>query len=121
LGGMTVAAAEQAIARALETGGYLRSPQVSILPLALRSSQVSVLGLVNRPGRFPLETLNTKLSEMIAIAGGISQGAGDVAILTGERAGKPFRKEIDIAALFLNNKLAEDVTVTGGDVIYVHR
>jgi len=39
----------------------------------------------------------------------------------GERAGKPFRKEIDIPALFLYNKHDDDVTVAPGDVIYVNR
>jgi polysaccharide export outer membrane protein len=121
IGGMTIALAEKTIAKALEDGNFIKRPQVSILPLQVRSSQVSVVGLVNHPGRFPLETFSTRVSEMIAIAGGISPGAADVAILTGERAGKPYYKEIDIAGLFLHKKLDEDVVVTGGDVIYVHR
>ena len=45
----------------------------------------------------------------------------DVAILTGLREGKPFRKEIDIAGMFLDGKLQDDVVVAGGDVIYVYR
>jgi polysaccharide export outer membrane protein len=122
LAGMTVAAAEQVIASALEKGRYIQQPQVNILPVTIRSSQVSVLGQVGRPGRFPLETFNTRVSEMIAIAGGIAVGAADVAILTGERDGRPYRKEIDIPSLFLEkNKLDNDVVVHGGDVIYVHR
>src|SRR5712692_205979 len=121
IGGMTIPLAEQTIAKALDDGNFIKKPQVSILPLQVRSSQVSVLGLVNRPGRFPLETFSTRISEMIAIAGGISSGGADVAILTGERAGKPYHQEIDIAGLFLHKKLDEDVAVTGGDVIYVHR
>jgi len=121
VGGMTLSAAEQVIAKGLQEGNYINEPQVSILPLQIRSSQVSVLGLVNRAGRFPLETFNTRVSEMIAIAGGVSSTGADLAILTGERAGKPFRKEIDIPALFLGKGLDDDVTVAGGDVIYVHR
>jgi polysaccharide export outer membrane protein len=121
IGGMTIPLAEKTIAKALDDGNFIKRPQVNILPLQVRSSQVSVVGLVNHPGRFPLETFSTRVSEMIAIAGGISPGAADVAILTGERAGKPYYKEIDIAGLFLHKKLDEDVVVTGGDVIYVHR
>lgn len=121
IGGATLARAEQTIAGALEAGNFIQSPQVTILLIQTRSSQVSVLGLVNRAGRFPLETFNTRASEMIAIAGGISAMGADLAIVTGERAGKPFRKEIDIAALFLHGKLEDDVVVAGGDVIYVHR
>ena len=98
-----------------------KKPQVSILSLQMRSNQVSVLGLVNRAGRFPLETFNVRVSEMIAIAGGIAPTGADVAIVMGERAGKPYRKEIDIPALFLYNKNDDDVTVAPGDVIYVNR
>lgn len=121
VGGLTISLAQQAIAKALHDGNYIREPQVTVLPMLIRSSQVSVFGQVNRAGRFALETYNTRVSEMIAIAGGISAGGADVAILSGERAGKPYRKEIDIAALFLKSRTEEDVTVASGDVIYVHR
>jgi polysaccharide export outer membrane protein len=58
---------------------------------------------------------------MIAIAGGISAAGADVAILTGQRDGKPFRGEIDIPGMFLDDKLQNDLIVAGGDVIYVYR
>jgi polysaccharide export outer membrane protein len=119
VGGATLAAAEQTIARALEAGNFIQEPQVTILLLQTRSSQVSVLGLVNRAGRYALDTTNTRVSEMIAIAGGVAPAGGDVAILTGERQGKPFRKEIDIAALFQAKGHEHDIAVEGGDVIYV--
>src|SRR6267142_6786721 len=93
VGGMTLSRAEETIAKALDEGNFIKEPQVSILVLQVRSSQVSVLGLVNRAGRYPLETFNTRVSEMIAIAGGVSSAGADLAILSGERAGKPFRKE----------------------------
>jgi polysaccharide export outer membrane protein len=121
IGGATIPAAEQTIAKALAAGNFIQNPQVTILLLQTRSSQVSVLGLVNRAGRYPLETVNTRVSEMIAIAGGVAPTGSDVAVLTGEREGKPFRKEIDIASLFGAKGYAEDVTVAGGDVIYVER
>jgi len=121
IGGMTIPLAEQAIAKALADGNFIKQPQVSILSLQMRSNQVSVLGLVNRAGRFPLDTSNVRVSEMIALAGGITPAGADVAIISGERAGKPYRKEIDIPALFLYNKQDDDVTVAPGDVIYVNR
>ncbi|MGH8744168.1 MAG: polysaccharide export protein EpsE [Burkholderiales bacterium] len=121
IGGMTIGAAEQTIAKALQGGGFIKQAQVNILLLQNRGNQVSVLGQVGRPGRFPLETFNTRISEMVAIAGGINAMGSDVAILTGTREGKPYRKEIDIVGMFLNNKLENDIVVAGGDVIYVHR
>ena len=119
IGGMTVGAAEQTIAKALQAGGFLKQAQVNILVTQNVSNQVSVLGLVNHPGRFPLVTFNTRISEMIATAGGIAGNGADVVILTGTRGGRPYRKEIDIAGMFLNNQPNEDILVTGGDVIYV--
>jgi len=121
IGGMTIPNAEQTIAKALSDGGFIQKPQVNIILLQNRGNQVSVLGAVNRAGRFPLETFNTRVSEMIAIAGGISPAGADVAILMGRRDGKPFRKEIDIASLFLYNQPQNDLIVAGGDEIYVHR
>jgi polysaccharide export outer membrane protein len=122
IGGMTVAAASQSIAKALREGNFIKQPQVSILPLTIRYPQVSVLGQVNRPGRFALETFNMRLSEVLAMAGGIAPTGADLAILTGERDGKPIRREIDIAALFLEGGLQQfDVPIVGNDVIYVSR
>ncbi len=119
IGGMAISTAEQTIAKALQAGGFIKQAQVNILVLQNRGNQVSILGNVNRPGRFPLETFNTRISEMLATAGGISATGADVAILTGTRDGKPFRKEIDIVGMFLNNQLKEDILLAGGDVIYV--
>jgi len=121
VGGTTIAEAERSIAQALEAGNFIREPQVTILLLQTRSAQVSVLGLVNRAGRYPLDTTNVRVSEMIAIAGGVAAAGGDLAILTGERQGKPFRKEIDIAGLFQAKGYEHDIAVEGGDVIYVER
>lgn len=121
LGGLSVAAAEKKIANALQTGGFIQKPQVNIALIQIRGNQVSVLGQVARPGRFPLETVNTRLSDMLANAGGATQGGDDIVILTGMRDGKPFRKEIDIPSLFLAKSSQDDLLLQGGDTIYVHR
>jgi polysaccharide export outer membrane protein len=121
VGGLTIAAAAQALASSLQAGNFIQKPQVNIQLLRNLGNQVSVLGQVGRPGRFPLETFTTRLSEMLAIAGGISGSGADNAIVTGTRNGKPFRKEVDIVGMFLENNLQEDLIVAGGDVIYVHR
>lgn len=121
IGGMTIPGAEQTIARALSDGGFIQKPQVNIVLLLNRGNQVSVLGHVGRAGRYALETFTTRLSEMIAIAGGIGPLGADTAIVTGLRDGKPYRKEIDIAGMFLNNYMQDDLIVAGGDVIYIQR
>lgn len=120
VGGLAIDAAEKKIADALKKGGFVRQPQVNIVLMQMRGSQVSVLGQVNRPGRFPLETLS-RVSDMLAAAGGASPTGDDFAIVTGLRDGKPFRKVIDIPALYLGEKSDEDIFLAGGDTIYVHR
>jgi polysaccharide biosynthesis/export protein len=121
LGGIAPSEAEKRIAKQLKEGGFVQQPQVTVILLQNRGNQVSVLGQVNRPGRFPLETFNTRLTEMLAMAGGISTAGADTVIIVGVRAGKPLRKEVDLAGLFLGQSMADDMMVSGGDVIYVHR
>ncbi|MEY3461061.1 MAG: polysaccharide export protein EpsE [Pseudomonadota bacterium] len=121
LGGLSIAEAEQKIAEALRSGGYVRSPQVNIILRQVRGNQVAVLGQVNRPGRFPLETFNTRVSDMLATAGGVTPGGDDVLILTGQRQGQAFRRVIDIPGLFLNQKPEDDVVLAGGDTLYVNK
>lgn len=121
LGGLSISQAESSIAQALRTGNFLKAPQVNIVLLQVRGNQVAVLGQVSRPGRFPLETFNVRVSDMLAAAGGVTPMGDDVLIVTGTRDGKPFRKVIDIPALFLNAKPEDDVLLAGGDTLYVSK
>jgi len=120
VGGKTIQAAEQIIAQALSKGGFLKKPQVNIVLLQIRGNQVAVLGMVNKPGRYPLETFNTHLSEMIATAGGVAPAAGNGSVLlTGTRENQPYRYEVDIASLFFGDKKSQDIALNNGDVIYI--
>lgn len=120
LGGLSIGAAEKKIADALRTGGFLQRPQVNIVLIQIRGSQFSVLGQVTRPGRFALET-NTRVTDALAMAGGATPTGDDMVILTGMRDGKPIRKAIDIASLFLDGNSDADVSISAGDALYVHR
>jgi len=121
LAGLTIPEAEKLIALSLKTGGFVQLPQVTVTLIQARRKQVSVLGLVGRPGQFPLETANTHLSDILAVAGGISPAGSDIVIVSGIRDGKAMRKEVDIAATYLDGKPANDMVLAGGDVVYVHR
>jgi polysaccharide export outer membrane protein len=77
--------------------------------------------MVGKPGRFPLETFNTRLTDILATAGGISAGGDDSVILMGTRDGKPYRKVIDVPGIYLDSRRDDDIVVSGGDIIYVHR
>ena len=121
LGGLDIVSAERKIAAALQSGGYLRKPQVNIELLRILGNKVSVLGQVNKPGSFPLETANTRISQVLADAGGLAPMGADTVILSGVRDQKPFRREIDVDALYRLNEPELDVPVAAGDTVYVPR
>lgn len=120
IGGLSIDAAERKIAQGLREGGFVKKPQVNIQLLAIRGHQVSVLGLVNRPIRFPLET-STRVSDAIALAGGVAPTGADTAVVTGDRDGQVYRKEVDIPSLFTQENSPDNLVLQGGDVIYVPR
>lgn len=121
LAGLTILEAEKAIGGALKSGGFMQLPQVTITQIQARRKQVAVLGAVGRPGQFPLEYVNTRLSDVLAAAGGISPAGSDTAIVTGQRDGKPMRREVNMVALYLEGQSNNDILLAAGDVIYVHR
>ena len=120
LGGLSVAQAEDVIARGLRDGNFLKQPQVTLVVMQVRGNQVSVLGMVNRPGRFPIDITGMRLSELLALAGGVAAGGSDVVTLNGTRAGKAWRADVDMPALLARGQ-GEDPIVSNGDVIFVDR
>lgn len=98
-------------------GGYLRSPQVSVLVMEYRSQKVSVLGNVTKPGQYSLQS-TSRLLDMLAEAGGpLRDVAADTATLMRKDGSKA---NIDLIALFSGDP-AQNHVVSGGDTIYVPR
>jgi polysaccharide export outer membrane protein len=121
VGGLTVALAEKRIEKMLRDGGFVLKPQVTIQTVAIRSSQISILGQVAKPGRFPIEIVGSKVSEMIAAAGGVLPGGADVVTLVGNRNAKPVKLDIDLPQILQSGRADLDVVVENGDIIYVDR
>jgi polysaccharide export outer membrane protein len=121
LGGLSVTEAEKVLVDGLTKGNFLRNPQVTIIVLQVRGSQANVLGQVNRPGRYPLEMADTRLTDLVALAGGVAPGGADVIVITGLRNGQAFREEVDLPALFAPGGQARDIVVRNGDAIWVDR
>jgi len=121
IGGLTISEAEKTIANALLSGKFLKQPQVSILVTTLKGSQASVLGNAVRPGRYSLELANTRLSDLMALAGGIAPDGNDILTVTGTRDGKPFRKQIDFRVLFRGGDPSQDIVIQNNDVVYVDK
>ena len=121
IGGLSVAAAEQRIAKLLRDGGFVLRPQVTIQVGQIRSSVISILGQVTKPGRYPIETVGAKVSEMIAVAGGVVPGGADVVTLVGTRNGRSIKLDIDLPAILQSGKAELDLQVENGDIIYADR
>jgi polysaccharide export outer membrane protein len=117
--GLSTAQAEQKIGALLAAGGFVRKPQVNIIVTALHSQAVSVLGHVNRPGRYPLEG-RPSLMDLLAMAGGIAADGADQVSLIRSRDGRSVRDEIDLVQM-LRAGQGLDQPVAGGDVVFVER
>lgn len=121
IGGLGVSAAEQLIADGLRNGSFVKQPQVTLTVLQVRGHMANVLGQVNRPGRYPLETAGMRLSDLLALAGGATAIASETVVVTGTRAGKPFRSELELPSLFAAGSRSVDFEILNGDVIWVDR
>lgn len=121
VGGMSPTDVERLISRRLKEGNFLQNPQVTVNVLQFRSQQVAVLGHVNKPGRYPLETTGMRLSEVLSMAGGVMTTGADEIVLMTARDGRMQRMEIDLVDLFTVGDLTKDIAMRGGDVVFVNR
>jgi len=120
VGGLSTQQAEKKIGALLEKGGYLKKAQVNLLITTLASQQVSVLGQVNRPGRYPVDGPR-KVLDLLALAGGIGAEGGDMVSLVRTRNGQTTRETLDVVDMVRKGELNRDVEVAGGDIIFVER
>ena len=128
VGGLTLPGAEKKIAELLKEGGFVLNPQVSILLTTAYGNLVSVIGEVRTPGRYSLEAAGGHLSGMLAVAGGIAPTGSDIVIVSGQRGGKPFRRQIDVVDMSQGAASAaqgavssDDIALAGGDTLFVGR
>ena len=121
VGGLSIAQVEAMIAKGLREGHFLKRPQVGVLLLEVRGNQVSVLGMANRPGRYPIEVNGMRLSELLALAGGVAPGGSELVTLSGVRNRKPFHQRVDINALLADGAESSNPIVKNGDTLYIDR
>jgi polysaccharide export outer membrane protein len=118
--GLSTAMAESKIATMLDKGGFVKKPQVNLMITVLTSQQVSVLGYVNRAGRYPINGRSGVL-DMLALAGGVSQDGGDIVTVIHRRDGKMVTDRVDTTQLIRNEELIRNLDLQGGDTVFVER
>lgn len=112
--GLTSVQTERRIAEELKRGGFIASPQVSVVVLQFLSKTVSILGGVMKPGRYPV-TRASDVKDMIAEAGGFTPEASEiVTVVSGDK-----RTDYDLREIIQQQVKVEDLVVTGGETIYV--
>jgi polysaccharide biosynthesis/export protein len=119
--GLTSKQVESRIGDLLKAKGFVRDPQINLTVVQFKSRQVSVLGHVNRPGRYSLEEGAYYVTDLIAIAGGQAADAADTVTLVRLRDGNVITLQLDIPALFRSNGALSNPEAMGGDTIYVDR
>ena len=121
LGGLSVTASEKLIADGLRNGNFVKQPQVNIVVAQVRGNQANVLGQVNRPGRYPIDAADMRLTDLLAAAGGTASGGSDLVVVTGTRNGQRLRVEVDLPSLFTANAKDNDPLIQNGDIVWVDR
>ena len=128
IGGLSTREAENAIASLLEQRNIVRNPQVTLFVEQHQSTErdtVTILGQVKAPGRFPAETLTEGGAEtivgLLALAGGVTDSAGDRLILTRKEGAGQKKHEVDLVALLNDGDLTQNHSLLAGDVVFVPR
>jgi len=117
VGGLSVAQTEKKISSLLVEGGLVKQAQVNIIVTQFASQQVSLLGDINKPGRYPLENAST-LFEVLAMAGGISPNGSDIVSVLSKQDGKTEKYDYDLPDLLLNGG-GTGIMLNANDIIYV--
>jgi len=121
IAGLTPAGAEAEIAKQLIRGKFVLKPQVSLNVVRMRSRRVSVLGQVARPGRYPLDDTSSNLSDILALAGGVSPTGDDNVTVMVKRNGKTAKLEINVPTMYRTGDLSRNLQLENGDTIFVQR
>ena len=119
LAGQTPIEAAGVIADRLKRGRFIVDPQVSVSLVEVRSRRVSVLGHVARPGQYALDGANTTLTDILALAGGVTETGAPTVVVIAQRAGELQRLEIDVPGMYESGDLSGDIELENDDTIFV--
>jgi polysaccharide biosynthesis/export protein len=116
--GKTPIALEETISARLRDGGFIKDAHVNIRVLEQVSQQISVVGYVKSPGRYPMNS-DSSIVDLIAMAGGINDTGDNKAIVTRIIDGKVQKQEVDLWTYLESGESVEAFKVQKGDVVYV--
>ena len=120
---------EQSV-RAAYADGYIKDPQVSVTLAKRRSLSVTVTGAVAKPGVYPLERSSSTLLDVLAMAGGPTEQAGDALLLIqalssddepddGDGAKETTPISVGLEKLIVEGDITLNLAVHSGDIVTV--
>lgn len=106
------------VLRACLADGYLRHPQVAVVPKEIHSKKVFVFGKVKKPGTFPFEE-NMSVIQAITLAGGFDQfaGANGTSVIRVDEEGRERKFRVPVGDIGLGR--APNFPLRPGDIIFV--
>jgi len=119
--GLTAQQVGNKIADKLRSGKFVVNPEVTVSLAQVNSRQVSVLGNVNKPGRYPIDAVNSRLTDFLAAAGGVAGTGSDSVTVVTQRDGQSAKTDVDLDQMFRNGNLSANIQLQPGDTIFVHR
>ena len=104
---------------------YLTEPVIGVFIKEYKSQQITVLGSVKKPGVYYVSGQKSLL-ELLSLAGGLSEDAGEICIVQRNASGNPQEKQstdnnivIDLDQLLIKGEVGFNIAMNAGDVILV--
>ncbi|RJR46506.1 MAG: hypothetical protein C4567_02175 [Deltaproteobacteria bacterium] len=131
--GLTATEIEKKLAQLYQEGDYLRNPQITVAVKEFRHQKVAVTGAVNKPDTYTLIGPRTLL-EVLGMAGGLTNNAGEVAHVVRPYKGKETSKEgmtrqsftpgtetimVDLNRALIKGDPGVNIAIRSGDVVHV--
>ncbi len=110
VGGLTEDQAREAIRNALSK--LVKDPQVNLFVKEYTSRQVAVVGMVNKPGLFSLNSRSDTVLDLIGKAGGMTERASNVVILIPAPASNGGRISASMLAALNDSQTANSQSAT---------
>ncbi len=120
--GKTVRDVRVMIETGLKAGKVINNPRVSVVIKEFRSKRIAVVGAVKDPGVYTIRQNVTRLLDILSLAGGTAETAGQRLQVVRTAAGAEGAKEVitvDLHELLKKGDLTFNVVLADGDVVNV--
>ncbi len=117
--GLAAGDAEKKIEQAL-TQNYMHSAHVSLFIKERMNQHITLVGAVEAPGTFETQS-RKRILEVLALAGGLSETAGDTAYVTRKDRATDANQVyiVDLDALVTQGRVEMNMLIQGEDVIFI--